>query len=72
MSVRKHFIEIKKGESLEIDGTIVSLEHKSGGTARLVILADETVVIRNPEQIKRARRSAPLLPQGVSNGEHSV
>lgn len=72
MSMRKYFIELRRGESIAIGSAIISLEHKSGSTARLVVLADESIPVKNPEQIKKARRSAPLLPKGEANGKYSV
>ncbi|WEE79465.1 hypothetical protein LZ683_08930 [Comamonas testosteroni] len=69
---RKHYINIKAGESFEIGDTIVMLDQKRGSIARLVVLADRSVPVKNPEEIKSVRRSAPLPSQGDTNGKHAL
>lgn len=52
MSKRKQIVEIKVGEAVEIGGAVVSLAKKSGQLARLVVVADESVSIKDSSQLR--------------------
>ncbi|WP_130466440.1 hypothetical protein [Corticibacter populi] len=61
MAKRKHCINLKAGEALEVGAALVLLEKKSGSVARLVVIVDESVQVRNPEQLRSSHLSPPQV-----------
>ena len=60
MALKTLAIDLKAGETVTLNGPAsIRLEHKSGGNARLSIMADESVKIDRP-QPNRAAQSAAM------------
>lgn len=74
MVMRKIYVDIRPGEVIEIGQARVALQEKSGKLARLLVIADDSVSIKDPNQLKnqQGRRSASLPSQGGTHGKHSL
>ncbi len=63
MTATRRHVDLKRGDTLIIDGTTIQLEQKSGQTARLVIKADE--------KKKIIHSTARMSASPTKDGEHS-
>ena len=68
--MRKKTIDLKVGETMQAGAARITLAHKSGQLARLIVQADEHTTVRSPKEIQR--RSAVHPEQENSNGEHAL
>lgn len=78
MSTTKFHIELSAGQTLTIGGTVVTLEHKSGQRARLLVQAPADIKIispgRNPNHNPGAHEcaSSPVQAKEHTNGKHPL
>lgn len=72
--MRKKTIDLKVGETMQAGPARITLEHKSGQLARLIVQADAEVEINSPKELgKRNQRMSAVHPQKEnSNGEHAI
>lgn len=68
--MRKKTIDLKVGETMQAGAARITLAHKSGQLARLIVQADEHTTVRSPKEIQR--RSAVHPEKESSNGEYFV
>ena len=68
--MRKKTIDLKVGETMQAGAARITLAHKSGQLARLIVQADEHTTVRSPKEIQR--RSAVHPEKENSNGEHPI
>ena len=79
MSTTKFHIELAAGQSITVGDTIVTLQHKSGQRARLLVQAPADTPVthpgRNPISNPSAHECAPSPPRGSkeqAHGQHPV
>lgn len=72
--MKKKVIDLKVGETMQAGPARITLEHKSGRLARLIVHADEAVEINSPKELGKSnqRMSAVRPDQENSNGEHTL
>lgn len=78
MSVTKFHIELAAGQSITVGDTIVTLQHKSGQRARLLVQAPANTPVthpgRNPVSNPSAHECAPSPELGKehTHGKHPL
>lgn len=78
MSATKFHIELAAGQSITVGDTIVTLQHKSGQRARLLVQAPSDTTVthpgRNPVSNPSAQECAPSPNQAKehTHGKHVI
>lgn len=72
--MKKKVIDLKVGETMQAGEASITLEHKSGRLARLIVRANESVEIHSPKELGKSnqRMSAVHPSQENSNGKHTI
>lgn len=61
-------VDLKYGQTLTIGGAQVQLVKKSGQLARLLVTADESIVITPPGQPTASSGAPPSTSRSIPNG----
>ena len=76
MSATKFHIELAAGQSITVGDAIVTLQHKSGQRARLLVQAPANTPVthpgRNPVSNPSAHECAPSTPKERHHGQYHV
>lgn len=69
--MKRKVIDLKVGETMQAGNARITLEHKSGQLARLIVQADEETQVCSPKEIQRMSAVHSHKENG-NNGQHSI
>ena len=68
--MKKKVIDLKVGETMQAGPTRITLEHKSGQLARLVVHADAGVEIHSPKELGKHNQRMSAVHSETENSTH--
>lgn len=69
--MKKKVIDLKVGETMQAGNARITLEHKSGRLARLVVHADEDTQVSSPKEIQRMS-AVHTDTENSTHGKHAI